>query len=223
MGLYAPLIDNSYFIGELTISMPQNSGVDEELIFYRRTHEYDFLIKLMGQALYNAFYTGVKEATVADRWQKMAFGLPFILDHNKVKTGCSINSFGTAIPIPRYRYFDKMNVNYKGLLKRASDTDNTDKLNDNYGAHSPIANYIFYWWERAHVTAPGTAGNSKQQVHNGQALINNQKMIRAWNDMCLQVFEFYLFLDMYIADYPEFDLEVNSRFNPAPINEFNFL
>lgn len=226
MALYTPLIDKSYFTGELTIGQVEKAEVQAELLPYCRKYEYDFMLALMGEALYNAFYTGINgvaDALIVQKWSRMAFGYSFVLDSSLVKTGSQGNSFGRYVRIPRFQYYDKMNVNYRGLLKRSSATATTNKLNDAYGGSSPIAKYIYYWWNRAHVTASGGATESAQLVHNGQAVINNQKMVRAWNEMCAEVFEFYLFLDMNITDYPEFDLDVNARYNPAPINDFNFL
>lgn len=223
MALYAPLINSTYFSGELTIGQVEQQQVSAELLFYIRKHEYDILSLLMGPALYAAFYAGIKVATPDDRWKKMAYGIAFILDVTKVKTGYKADALGNYKRIPRYQYRDKMNVIYRGLLKRADGDPSVELSHDGYGASSPLAKYIYYWWMRAHVTASGGATESAQLVHNGTAVINNQKMIRAWNEHCVEVFEFYLFLDMYITDYPEFNLEPNERYNPGPMNEFNFL
>lgn len=223
MALYEPLIDSTYFTGEFTIGQLEQQAVQDELMYYIRMHEYNFLTALLGKALYEAFYAGMQGTTVDERWQRMAYGISFVLDASLVKTGVQIDGFGNSIQIPRFRYEDKMNVNYHGLLKRANSTTDTEFVNDGYGAASPIAKYIYYWWMRSHVTASGGATESAQQVHNGTAVINNQKMIRAYNEMCVEVFQFYLFLDMNIVDYPEFELEPNARYCPKQINEFNFL
>lgn len=223
MALYQPLIDNSYFEGELTIGSLENAAVAAELILFIRRHEIEFLTKLMGNSLFEAFHAAMKQTTPDNNWKRMAYGETFVLDVNKVKTGCKPSAFGGYEITPRYRYMDKMQVQYKGLMLIPSTDNFDDYINTGYGADSAIAQYIYYWWMRNKETTTGGAGESKQQIHNAAAISNAQKMTTAYNAMCKTVFHFYLFLDMNADLFPEFDLDVNSRYNPAPINTFNFL
>ena len=221
MALYEPFIDRTYFTGMWNIGQVDQPNVEEELKLFIRKYEYDFLTNLMGKALYEAFYSGMQGSSIADKWQKMAYGISFKLDANKVKTGVAVTGTGQLRTIPYFRYFDKMNVNYRGLIKRANSDSSTDFVNDGYGASSPISKYVYYWFMRSKSTVTGGAGESVQNVHNGQAVSNHQKMVWAWNEMCEAVFHFYLFLDQNAELYTEYDQDTNSRFNPVPINEFN--
>lgn len=218
---YEPLIDRTYFTAELNIGQVDQPSVEEELKEYIRKYEHEFLTKVMGKELYLAFYQGMQGQIVADRWKTMAYGSSFILDASKVKTGVTVTGTGQLRTIPYFRYYDKMNVDYRGFLKRANSNTATDFVNDGYGASSPISRYVYYWYMRYRITLTGGAGESNQQVHNGQAVNNNQKMVWAWNQMCEEVFHFYLFVDMNRALYPEYVQEPDNRFCPVPINEFN--
>jgi hypothetical protein len=224
MPLYIPLIDKTYFEGEYSIGQIGTVvAAQDELMKYLRKHEYDFLIQLMGLPFYTAFYAGIKAGTPAARWTLLAYGEYFLLDASKVKAGCVVDSTGQHRDVPGETYYDKMPVNYRGLLKRANDTEDTSVLNTGYGAVSPLAKYIYYHWMRSHATVSGGAGESVQQIQNGIAVSNATKMCKAWNEMCSEVINFYHFLDMHIEDYPEFNLEVQARFAPQPINQFNLL
>lgn len=223
MALYDPLIDRTYFTGDLQIGQVADDAVNEELMYYVRRFEYEFMNKLMGASLHEAFYTAMQQADPAQKWKDMAYEKTFTLDAAKVKTATRINQLNGYECIPRFEYTNKMNVVYKGLVRRKESNTATDFAYDGYGAFSPIAKYVYYWWMRGHATVTGGTGESIQQTHNGIMVNNNAKMVRAWNAMCREVFEFYLFIDMYADNYPEFTLEPVARFNPAPINEFNFL
>jgi hypothetical protein len=223
MGIYAPLIDRSYFEGELNIGQVNQQEVEDELVEFIRRHEYDFMVKLMGLPLYNAFYAGMQGSVIDTRWQVMAYGKFFVLDSTKVKTGIVRDSLNRWWSIPDDNYFDKMPVSYRGLLKRPNNTLNDELLNSGYGPTSPIAKYVYYWWMRSHATSSGGVGESIQKTHNGTTVSNTQKMCQFWNEMRQSVLDFYYFLDMNIADYPEYDIDPSGRFSPGTINQFNFL
>jgi hypothetical protein len=223
MAQYVPLIDLSYFDGELTIGQQEQNAVTAELNLFIRRYEVEFLNALMGDALFRAFHAGIKAGSPADKWKRMAYGKTFVLDVNKVKTGVKQNGMLGYIRTPRFEYYHKMQVPYKGLMKLPTVDNFDDFRNLGYGAESPIAQYVYYWYMRKKDTTTGGVTEAKQQVHNAIAASAAQKMVTAWNNMCRTVFHFYLFLDENADDYPEFDLDVNARFAPAPINTFNFL
>jgi len=100
----------------------------------------------MGLPLYEAFYAGMKGASPAQEWLDMAYGKAFLLDASLVKTGSGYDTMGCVHYILREPYFDKMQVNYRGLLKRMDDTSDASLLNSGYGAISPIAKYIYYYF-----------------------------------------------------------------------------
>jgi hypothetical protein len=223
MALYAPLINANYFAGELEIGQLDTPAVAAELNLFIRRYEVELLQALMGKTLFEAFHTAMKGATPADKWKRMAYGDTFILDISKVKTGIRSRGLLGYTPIPRFSYEDKMQVQYKGLMMMPENESFNNFFNSGYGADSAIAQYVYYWWMRKKETTTGGAGEKKAQVHNAIAATAASKMVTAYNNMCYTVFHFYLFLDMNASDYPEFDLEVNARFNPGLINTFNFL
>jgi hypothetical protein len=223
MSLYQTLVNRLYFDGEYTIGQSEQPAVEAELNLFIRRYEYDFLVQLLGLPLYEAFYAGMQGDEPATRWLEMAYGKAFLLDAASVKTGCKVDAMGRVKAIPSLPFFDKMNVNYRGLLNAPEDLADPSLLHAGYGATSPIAKYIYYHWMKSHATTTGGSGESTAAVHNATPIANTQKMCRAYNEMCKEVIDFYHFLDMYIMNYPEFDLEPNSRFAPAPINQYNFL
>jgi hypothetical protein len=225
MGIYAPLIDNTYFTNELTVGqLSQQENIDALMEFIRR-YEYDFLVQLCGMPLYHALYNGLQGGSVDLRWQKMAYGAAFILDTSKVKTGFKVDALGRVLQIPEDCYQDKQQVYYRGLLKRPNDTTNDELLNSGYGATSPIAKYVYFWWNRANATHTGGAGESIQQTQNGVTVMNSEKMAQIWDAMYKEVQSFYFFLDQFIEYYPEFNLQPNDRFRPGYIYRIgaNFL
>jgi hypothetical protein len=165
----------------------------------------------------------MQQSTIDARWQLMAYGIDFLLDINKVKTGVYRDDLNRWWNIPDDNYFDSMPVNYRGLLKRPNTDANTDLLNSGYGASSPIAKYIYYYWMRNHASSSGGVGEAIQQTNNGTTISNTAKICQFWNEMRREVLNFYYFLDMNIADYPEFNLTENGRLAPGVINQFNFL
>jgi hypothetical protein len=220
---YEPLLNRTYFEGELNIGQVDQQQVEDELLQFIRKHEYDFVVKLLGLPLYEALYAALDQPTPPARFQSMAYGKFFFIDQVKVKTGTYCDALGRIHTFPRQRYFDKMPVNYRGLLKRVNSDTNLELLNDGYGASSPIAKYVYRHWMIAHATSSGGAGENIQQTHNGVVVSNSYKIEEVWNEMCTEVENFYFFLDMNIADYPEFNLPDDGRFHPRPINRFNLL
>lgn len=223
MPAYVPFIDRTYFQAELEIGQVDSDTVNQELMIYIRKYEFEFLSKLMGRSLFEAWFNGMKETTPADEWKRIAYGDSFLLDQSKVVTATGVDELGRVYRIPRFDFKDGMNVTYRGLLKNVEVDNPFDASYAGFGASSPIAKYIYFFWNRFHQSNSGGTGETVPQVHNGTIISNNQKMIWAWNEMCREVFEFYLMLDQYKEEYPEFDLPAAERFCPKQINEFNFL
>jgi hypothetical protein len=223
MALYEPLVNESYFEGEMQIGQLESLAVRDELRMFIRRHEYDFLVKALGLPLYEAFYTGMQGATVDQRWLDLAYGKRFILDASKVKTASFHNLYGVLETIPRTCYEDKMQVNYRGLLKVPEDYISPGLVDAGYGATSPLCKYIYWHWHRSKLTAVGGVAESVQTVHNGTIAPNNFRLCQLYNEMSDSVIAMYHFLDQHAVDYPEFDLQPKDRFNPRTVNPYNFL
>jgi hypothetical protein len=204
MAQYENLINGNYFQGEIAIAGLQSQEVIDELNLFITKYELEFLTKLLGRTLYEAFYLAMQEPVIESRFVPFAYGKYF--EFVSGDSLCDYVSRGDCM------------VNYKGLLQNP-DSDLTGTfLSQGYLSNSPIANYIYWHWNLAHESTIGTATESKQQVSNGLAIGNGVKSVRAWNEMCDQVFDFYKFIDMNIADYPEFDLKCEYRFYPLKTN-----
>lgn len=203
MPQYENLININYFQGELAIAGLNNPDVVDELGLFITKYEQEFLTKLMGRTMYEAFYTGM-QGTVIDRFKKFAYGDYFEFISGNSKCGYIARIDGM--------------VDYKGLLQNPDSELTGTFLSQGYLSNSPIANYIYWHWLVAHETAIGTAGESVQQVANGTVVGNGTKAVRAWNDMCDSIENFYKFIDMNLADYPEFDLKCEYRWFPLKNN-----
>lgn len=90
---------------------------------------------------------------------------------------------------------------------------------------SPIANFIYYWYQRSQVTNTGGVGESKTQTENAIPVSPGEKMASAWNKMVEMNVQMYRFLNANKDTYPEWydwALVDDSNINfLRPINTFN--
>lgn len=191
---YEPLINRSYFQGPLTIGQSDSDAVADELQLFIEDYEPQFLLKLMGRTLYDAFYEGMRGEDPDQRWIKLSRGASFTFD-----PGLSGYGGGGCT----------QQVEFYGLLSE--------------GFSNPIASYVFYWWERFHQVATGGLGKSVQQVVNGVRTNDAHAISAIWNQMGTVILAFYLFIDMNRADYPEFDLPHDQWWFPGIMDPFNIV
>ena len=59
---------------------------------------------------------------------------------------------------------------------------------------SPIANYVYYWYQRSQLTNTGGVGEVKTKSENSYPAIPKWKMENAWNNMVDSVIELYSFM-----------------------------
>jgi len=69
-----PLIDRSYFIGELNIAGSDRAPVQEVIDWFIAKYEPELLRRLLGVNLYNAFITGLQESSPDARWTDLLNG-----------------------------------------------------------------------------------------------------------------------------------------------------
>ncbi len=215
------LINITYFTGRLSIGQVSQLEVQEELKEYIAHYEYDFLIKLLGKALYEVFYNEM-QGTATTRAKAIAYGSTFLLDTTKVKRTVKVDKLDNAIITPNNFWNNNRQILYAGLLKSPDDDTSTNFISS-YSFYSPIAKYIYYHWNKSHNVNIGGVGANVQQTHNGLTVNNSENMVMLWNEMKQEVEDFYYFLDMNIADYPEFNLPLNDRLTPEFLNKYNFL
>jgi len=88
---------------------------------------------------------------------------------------------------------------------------------------SPIANYIYYWYQRNNWTHTANTGEVKPQNENAAIANPALKMVRAWNEMSEWVRELVDYLNARKDDYTEWaNQDVYCMLRKfKPINEFN--
>jgi hypothetical protein len=69
---------------------------------------------------------------------------------------------------------------------------------------SPIANYVYYWFERDTVTVTTGTGEVKPNQQNSRSIYAGNKMMTAWNEMVKWNWEFWNFMYSNQDTYPEF-------------------
>lgn len=71
-----PLIDSSYFVGEVNIPNTGNANVSERLTFFITKYEEELLRAVLGNALYAAFRAGiaVAEDAIDQKWKDLRDG-----------------------------------------------------------------------------------------------------------------------------------------------------
>jgi hypothetical protein len=109
-------------------------------------------------------------------------------------------------PLPK-RWFD--------LVNGVEFTDSLGRLNQWLGfikiGTSPIANYIYYHWQKNRVTQTTGTGEQASKLANNTAVSPDDKMINAWNDMVNWNTTLHDFLTQNKTIYPAYEpyLEAN--------------
>jgi hypothetical protein len=67
-------------------------------------------------------------------------------------------------------------TNCNGIVKKWEGFTNDEKL-------SPIANYVYYWYQRDNVSFTATVGEVASKTENAKSVSPYNKMFRAWNEM----------------------------------------
>lgn len=72
-----PLIDRSYFVGEINIPNTHRIEIQERLDLFIETHEPELLCDLLGYSLYKAFTQGLQGAPVDQKWKDLLEGVEY--------------------------------------------------------------------------------------------------------------------------------------------------
>lgn len=67
---------------------------------------------------------------------------------------------------------------------------------------SPIANYIYYHWQRDAISQTTAIGEVASKSENSIRVSPSGKMIRAWNEMVNELWKLVSFLDAKASTYP---------------------
>jgi hypothetical protein len=183
-----PLIDTTYFTGEINIP---NAGVsgnasDTLLIYFIKQFETEFLVKALGRNLYRGFMT--------------ALGL-------NVTTGAYAN-------VANGKAADSVDQKWKDLLNGKEYTDQNGDLQKWKGfislsddgttiKQSIIANYVYYWFMRNNASQTTSSGEAKGSSENSAPVSPRFKMCNAWNKMHYEIKELNRFLKNNMSVYSE--------------------
>lgn len=76
------------------------------------------------------------------------------------------------------------------------------QLVDSSAKDSPIARYVYYFYQRDDTTRTVGAGQAKPAAQNAVMVSSFGKMVKAWNDMARQVRDIIKFLKANPTSYP---------------------
>lgn len=105
-------------------------------------------------------------------------------------------------------------TNQQGILIHYFGLANDDKK-------SPLANYVYYHYQRDAYTQTAGVGEVQSKAENATVVTPAYKMESAWNDMIKQTQVLIEFLYVNNADYPKFNLAYVPRELVIPINTWN--
>jgi hypothetical protein len=148
-----PLIDKSYFVGDINIPDTGNAKVLERLNFFIGKHEPEFLKQVLGYSLWKAYTAGIAVTpTPAQKWLDLRDGVEYTV--------------GDVV------YF------YSGLRTVVMPANSPAPA----VYKSPIANYIYYWWKRSDTKAKPDDAEQQQAFFNerNQSMIRAWNEMAEW-------------------------------------------
>jgi hypothetical protein len=180
-----PLIETSYFIGEINIPNAGTGGpVDALVNRFIKLHEPRFLQLALGQSLYSAFMTGLGKAADGS-YEKVDKGVP--ADDVAQKWKDLLNG-------KEYTGLDGRKYKWNGFIP----------LQDSATANeSIIASYVYYYFMKNNATQTTGIGENQPNQENGVSVSPRFKMTSAWNKMHFEIGELIRFLKNNMATYTE--------------------
>lgn len=102
-------------------------------------------------------------------------------------------------------------------------TGSDDRLHKWEGLAKPLANYVYYWWQKDQDTQTVGLGEVKTKGENSVNVSPIRKMVRAWNEMSDQVSSLYYYLNSNPDTYTEwrdYPYRYRTRISYRRVNEF---
>ena len=90
--------------------------------------------------------------------------------------------------------------------------DLKNQLADSDTLESPIANYVYFWYQENLVTNSVGIGETKPKSENSNLASVLQKQMRSWNEMVRFTYKVQEFIQKNSTDYPDFNPETDYRF-----------
>lgn len=137
-----PIIDLTYFIGDINIAQLGQAAVQEKVGAYIDKYEAIFLRRLLGYSLSKQFLEGLQAPTVEQKWLDLRDGAEYTGKdgHLKKWTGFTDKS---ASSIANYVYFEYTRSEARFLVGSGAITPKTE----NAVRVSPIDLQVFAWNE----------------------------------------------------------------------------
>ena len=178
------LINRTYFVGEINIPNVDKAPVSELLDLYIQKYEIEYLVQVLGEALYKDFVTGARVKPMPVKWERLLYG------HEYTKDNVLHRWDGLIITGKR----DSLTLEDDSITKTEYD-ESVDS------PKSPIAHYVYYWFMRQQFTATSGIGEVTPQGENSTPSGPGFKMAHAWNQMINYTWSLYAFLDHFPDDY----------------------
>lgn len=187
------LIDRTYFDGPILLPVANNEeSIDQAIDLYHN----EYLQKVMGLSLYNAFMAGI-----------VSGGSGF-------SSGFSSGFGGSGVIDDRWDWIiNGHSYTYSGYPYTWR------------GIRTAIANYVYWHYREDNTTLTATMGEIGSTVENGVIVSPDNKMVRAWNDMAgwdreLAHMLYHLVDEDGVKVYPEFNQCEPTGEVYYPVNRF---
>lgn len=181
------ILDTTYFDGDLLIAGLNDTSIMAALNAAIDQYEVEFLQKLLGPSLYEAFNTAINELTGAD------FSADF--DPSDFDLGTMDERWQWLLEGHTYTYGGRQYA-WQGMT--------------NARKQSPLACYVYYFYRDDRNTHTTSISEVKSQSENASVVSAGRKMVKAWNKMVDLNKTLYGLLILSDTDderyYPELDL-----------------
>jgi hypothetical protein len=203
-----PLIDSTYFVGELNIPNTDQPAVLNALNFFIERYEVEFLRQTLGILLYQDFMTALGQNPTTGVYANVSGGVAsgaVSALYTQLLNGCDFVGLDT------YEH------HWVGFTSASIDGYTSPR--------SPIANYVYYWFMRDRIIQNTGIGFMLPKPENGITMSPKSKMVLVWNDMSDWVKELSDFIEVnfnagnFLDWQPQSKCRVLHRF--GPINNYS--
>lgn len=196
-----PLINESYFVGQLNIPDTDQAATLERLNWFIERYEREFLVDVMGYRLYKAFVTGITQANVDTRWKNLLKGCEFT--NRRSLPDFWIGIVPEVDNLLTLKDSDSINAvvgNSGGNVLAAGSRNNTNNTRV-----SMIAHWVYINWMLDRYSQTTPIGESVPSTINGDVTTPRLKIVEISNQLAEFVCQFNEFLFMNQSVYPEWD------------------
>lgn len=196
-----PLINESYFVGQLNIPDTDQAATLERLNWFIERYEREFLVDVMGYRLYKAFVTGITQSNVDTRWKNLLKGCEFT--NRRSLPDFWIGIVPEVDNLLTLKDSDSINAvvgNSGGNVLAAGSRNNTNNTKV-----SMIAHWVYINWMLDRYSQTTPIGESVPSTINGDVTTPRLKIVEISNQLAEFVCQLNEFLFMNQSVYPEWD------------------